>query len=59
MEADDLESICVLGRGAYGVVEKMKHRKTGTVLAVKVSPPDGRPDSFARGPRSRHLGLLS
>ena len=23
------------GRGAYGVVEKMKHKKTGTILAVK------------------------
>lgn len=37
IEADDLESICELGRGAYGVVEKMKHRRTGTILAVKVS----------------------
>jgi len=35
IEADDLESICVLGRGAYGVVEKMKHKRTGTTLAVK------------------------
>jgi len=35
IEADDLESICELGRGAYGVVEKMKHKKTGTILAVK------------------------
>jgi len=35
VEADDLESLCVLGRGAYGVVEKMKHRQTGTILAVK------------------------
>jgi hypothetical protein len=23
------------GRGAYGVVEKMKHKQTGTILAVK------------------------
>jgi mitogen-activated protein kinase kinase 3 len=37
IEADDLESICVLGRGAYGVVEKMKHIQTSTILAVKVS----------------------
>ena len=37
IEADDLESICELGRGAYGVVEKMKHKRTGTILAVKVS----------------------
>lgn len=27
IEADDLEVICELGRGAYGVVEKMKHKK--------------------------------
>jgi mitogen-activated protein kinase kinase 3 len=26
---------CVAGRGAYGVVEKMKHKQTGTILAVK------------------------
>ena len=36
IEADDLESLCVLGRGAYGVVEKVKHKQTGTTLAVKV-----------------------
>lgn len=36
IEADDLESICVLGRGAYGVVEKMRHKQTETILAVKV-----------------------
>ena len=36
IEADDLESQCVLGRGAYGVVEKVKHKQTGTILAVKV-----------------------
>lgn len=33
--ADDLEKIADLGRGAYGVVEKMRHVKTGTVMAVK------------------------
>jgi mitogen-activated protein kinase kinase 3 len=33
--ADDLEKIADLGRGAYGVVEKMRHIKTGTVMAVK------------------------
>lgn len=38
IEADDLEAICVLGRGAYGVVEKMKHKQTNTILAVKVNP---------------------
>ena len=36
IQADDLESQCVLGRGAYGVVEKVKHKQSGTVLAVKV-----------------------
>ena len=36
IDADDLESMCILGRGAYGVVEKVRHIKTGTILAVKV-----------------------
>ena len=35
VEADDLEKIDDLGRGAYGVVEKMRHVKTDTVMAVK------------------------
>ncbi|XP_063707214.1 dual specificity mitogen-activated protein kinase kinase 6 [Culicoides brevitarsis] len=35
VEADHLEKICDLGRGAYGIVEKMRHRETGTVMAVK------------------------
>jgi mitogen-activated protein kinase kinase 3 len=35
-DSDDLVSLEVLGRGAYGVVEKMKHVLTGTVMAVKV-----------------------
>lgn len=35
VEADDLETLCTLGRGAYGVVEKMLHRPSGTVMAVK------------------------
>jgi len=35
IEADDLEVISELGRGAYGVVEKMRHKQTGTILAVK------------------------
>lgn len=34
--ADDLEVISELGRGAYGVVEKVKHKTTGTMMAVKV-----------------------
>jgi len=35
IEADDLEVIEELGRGAYGVVEKMYHKKSETTLAVK------------------------
>lgn len=35
VEAEDLVKIADLGRGAYGVVEKMKHIKTDTVIAVK------------------------
>lgn len=37
VEADDLETLCVLGRGAYGVVDKMKHKQSGTIMAVKVN----------------------
>lgn len=36
VEADDLETLCLLGRGAYGVVDKMRHKQSGTVMAVKV-----------------------
>ncbi|ODM92071.1 Dual specificity mitogen-activated protein kinase kinase 6 [Orchesella cincta] len=36
--ADDLEVISELGRGAYGVVEKMRHRPSGTIMAVKRIP---------------------
>lgn len=36
VEADGLETICELGRGAYGIVEKMLHRPSQTVMAVKV-----------------------
>lgn len=35
VEADDLEKIGDLGRGAYGVVEKMRHIQSGTIMAVK------------------------
>lgn len=35
VEADDLEKICDLGRGAYGIVEKMRHMPSGTIMAVK------------------------
>ena len=33
--ADDLEKIGDLGKGAYGIVEKMRHRQTQTEMAVK------------------------
>uniref|UniRef100_A0A7N6B4G7 mitogen-activated protein kinase kinase n=1 Tax=Anabas testudineus TaxID=64144 RepID=A0A7N6B4G7_ANATE len=35
VKADDLEQICELGRGAYGVVDKMKHVPSGLIMAVK------------------------
>uniref|UniRef100_A0A8C6LVS0 mitogen-activated protein kinase kinase n=1 Tax=Nothobranchius furzeri TaxID=105023 RepID=A0A8C6LVS0_NOTFU len=35
VEADDLEQIEELGRGAYGVVEKMRHVPSGVIMAVK------------------------
>lgn len=41
IDADSLEKISDLGRGAYGIVEKMRHRQTGTVLAVKRIPMTG------------------
>lgn len=37
VKADDLEQIEELGRGAYGVVDKMKHVPTNVIMAVKVS----------------------
>jgi len=37
VEASDLQKICDLGRGAYGIVEKMRHIPSGTIMAVKVS----------------------
>lgn len=33
--ADDLVKICDLGRGAYGIVEKMHHVPSATIMAVK------------------------
>ncbi|XP_075880460.1 dual specificity mitogen-activated protein kinase kinase 6-like [Nelusetta ayraudi] len=33
--ADDLEQIEELGRGAYGVVDKMRHVPSGVIMAVK------------------------
>ncbi|KAK1794247.1 hypothetical protein P4O66_011148 [Electrophorus voltai] len=35
VKADDLEPIGELGRGAYGVVDKMKHVPSGVIMAVK------------------------
>nr|XP_010991932.2 dual specificity mitogen-activated protein kinase kinase 3 isoform X2 [Camelus dromedarius] len=35
VEADDLVPISELGRGAYGVVEKVRHAQSGTIMAVK------------------------
>lgn len=35
VSADDLELLAELGRGAYGVVEKMRHRPSDTIMAVK------------------------
>nr|XP_003226578.3 PREDICTED: dual specificity mitogen-activated protein kinase kinase 3 isoform X1 [Anolis carolinensis] len=35
VEADDLVSIAELGRGAYGVVEKVHHAQSDTTMAVK------------------------
>lgn len=51
VEADDLVTISELGRGAYGVVEKVRHAQSGTIMAVKVSrgPP-------SQGGRRRHGG---
>ena len=37
VEADDIKTVRVIGQGAYGTVEKVIHRPTGTVMAVKVS----------------------
>lgn len=36
VKADDLEQIAELGRGAYGVVDKMRHVPSGVIMAVKV-----------------------
>lgn len=36
VKADDLEQIGELGRGAYGVVDKMRHVPSGLIMAVKV-----------------------
>lgn len=33
---EDIESLQELGRGAYGIVEKVRHRPSGHQMAVKV-----------------------
>ncbi|KAL3092380.1 hypothetical protein niasHS_007589 [Heterodera schachtii] len=35
VSANELEKMVELGRGAYGVVEQMRHRPTGLIFAVK------------------------
>ncbi|KAL7640714.1 UNVERIFIED_CONTAM: hypothetical protein RMT77_008989 [Armadillidium vulgare] len=35
VRAEDLEVLAELGKGAFGIVEKMKHRPSNTVMAVK------------------------
>ncbi|MCL4140115.1 UNVERIFIED_CONTAM: hypothetical protein GTU68_064440, partial [Idotea baltica] len=35
VRAKDLELLAVLGKGAYGIVEKMRHRPSNTIMAVK------------------------
>ena len=37
VKADDLKLIETLGHGAYGIVDKMLHTPSGTIMAVKVS----------------------
>lgn len=36
VRAEDLELLAELGKGAYGIVEKMRHRPSNTIMAVKV-----------------------
>ena len=36
VEPEDVETICELGRGAYGIVERVKHRPSEIEMAVKV-----------------------
>ncbi|XP_050208155.1 mitogen-activated protein kinase kinase 9-like [Mercurialis annua] len=37
---EDLEELCVLGRGNYGVVYKVRHRSTSEIYALKVIQED-------------------
>jgi hypothetical protein len=34
--SDDLQDLGEIGRGAFGTVNKMVHRRSSTVMAVKV-----------------------
>ena len=36
VEAQELVVLGELGRGAFGIVEKMKHKPSNTIMAVKV-----------------------
>lgn len=35
--AEDLKDLGEIGRGAFGTVNKMIHKTSGTIMAVKVS----------------------
>lgn len=48
-----------LGRGAFGAVYRMKHRKKGTVMAVKVSSsPDREPPPTYINRVKKKLGMV-
>ncbi|NXC86516.1 MP2K6 kinase, partial [Cercotrichas coryphoeus] len=49
VKADDLEPISELGRGAYGVVEKMRHVPSGQIMAVKRRREAGRKEGKKEG----------
>ncbi len=36
VEPENVETITELGRGAYGIVEKVRHKPSGLEMAVKV-----------------------
>ncbi len=37
IKAQDLIRLATLGSGAFGIVDRMEHHPTGTVMAVKVT----------------------
>ncbi|OEL19934.1 Mitogen-activated protein kinase kinase 7 [Dichanthelium oligosanthes] len=54
LRLSDLESVCHLGEGACGVVTKVRHRRTGTVFALKTAHyagPSGAADEEAEALR--------